>query len=58
VIIRGLPLLDPSDPFRLAMVALLLIAMRSTSERVHVVVLTLFGIAIVAFIALFHLHLG
>jgi len=58
VIIRGLPLLDRSDPFRLVMVALLLIAMRSTSERVHVVVLTLFAIAIVAFVTLFHVRLG
>ena len=58
VIIRGLPLLDPSDAFRLAMVVLLLIAMRSRSERVHAVVFTLFAIAIVAFTALFHLRLG
>src|SRR6059036_2938835 len=58
VFVRGLPLLDPSDPFRLAAVALLLIAMRSTSERVHAVVLTLCAIVIVAFITLFHLRLG
>ena len=58
VVVRGLPLLDPADPLRLAMVALLLIAMRSTSERVHAVVLTLFVIAMVAFITLFHIRLG
>ena len=58
VIVRGLPLLDPSDPFRLATVVLLLIAMRSTSERVHAVVFTLCAIVIVAFITLFHLRLG
>jgi len=58
VIVRRLPLLDPSDPFRLVMVVLLLIAMRSASERVHAVVLTLFAIAIVAFITLFHVGLG
>lgn len=58
VIIRGLPLPDPSDPFRLAMVILLLIAMRSSSERVHAVVFALFTIALVAFTALFHLRLG
>ncbi len=58
VIVRRLPLLDPSDPFRLAMVVLLLIAMRSASERVHAVVLTLFAIAIVAFITLYHVRLG
>jgi len=58
VVVRGLPLLDPSDPFRLAAVALLLTAMRSTSERVHAVVLTLCAIVIVAFVTLFHLRLG
>jgi hypothetical protein len=58
VVVRGLPVLDPADPLRLAMVALLLIAMRSASERVHAVVLTLFAIAMVAFIAFFHVRLG
>src|SRR6266576_4687138 len=58
VVVRGLPLLDPSDPLRLAMVALLLIAMRSASERVHAVVLTLFALAMVVFVMLFHVRLG
>jgi len=58
VVVRGLPLLDPADPLRLAMVALLLIAMRSASERVHAVVLTLFAIAMVVFVMLFHVRLG
>jgi hypothetical protein len=58
VIVRGLPVLDSSDPFRLAIVVLLLIAMRSTSERVHAVVFALCAIVIVAFITLFHLRLG
>ena len=58
VVVRGLPLLDSSDPFRLATVVLLLIAMRSTSERVHAVVFTLCAVVIVAFITFFHLRLG
>jgi hypothetical protein len=58
VVVRGLPLLDPADPFRLAVVVLLLVAMRSASERVHAVVFTLCAIVIVAFISLFHLRLG
>ena len=58
VIVRRLPLVDPSDPFRLAMVVLLLVAMRSASARVHAVVLALFAIVIVAFVTFFHLHLG
>jgi hypothetical protein len=58
VVIRGLPLLDSSDTFRLAIVVLLLIAMRSASERVHAVVFALFAIVIVAFVGLFQLRLG
>lgn len=58
VVVRGLPLLDPSDPFRLATVGLLLIAMRSRSERVHAVVLTLCAIVIGTFITLFHSRLA
>lgn len=58
VIVRGLPLLDPSNLFRLATVVLLLTAMRSFSERVHTVVITLCAIVMVAFVTLFHLRLG
>jgi hypothetical protein len=58
VVVRRLPLLDSADPIRLAIVILLLIAMRSTSERVHAVVFTLCATLIVVFIGLFHLHLG
>jgi hypothetical protein len=58
VIVRQLPLLDPSDSFRLSLVVLSVIGMRSRSERVHAVVLTLCAIVIVSFIALFHLRLG
>jgi hypothetical protein len=58
VVIRRLPLLDSADPLRLAMVALLLIALRSASERVHAVVFALFAIAMIAFVALFHVRLG
>ena len=58
VIIRQLPLLDPSDPFRLALVVLAVIGMRSRSERVQAVVLVLCATVIVSFIALFHLRLG
>ena len=58
VVVRGLPLLDASNLFRLASVVLLLIAMRSTSERVHAVVLALCAIVMVAFITLFHVRLA
>ena len=58
VIVRGLPVVDRSDPFRLATVVLLLIAMKSASERVHAVVFALCAIVILAFIVLFHVRLG
>lgn len=58
VVVRQLPLFDPTDGFRLALVVLSVIGMRSHSERVHAVILTLCAIVIVAFIALFHLRLG
>ena len=58
VIVRQLPLLDPTDGFRAALVVLSLIAMRSRSERVHAAVLILCAGVIVAFIALFHVRLG
>jgi hypothetical protein len=57
IVVRGLPLPDPSNPFRLAMVVLLLIAMRSTSERVHSVVLGLSASLLVVFISVFHFRL-
>jgi hypothetical protein len=56
-VVRGLPLLDPSNLFRLAMVVLLLTAMRSTSERVHAVILVVSASLLVVFISLFHFRL-
>jgi hypothetical protein len=58
VLVRGLPLLDISNFFRLAMVLLLLLAMRSASERIHGVVLVLGGILMLVFIFRIQLSLG
>ena len=58
VVVRGLPLLDPSNLFRVATLVLLLIAMRSASERVHAVVLVVCAILIVAFVSLFQIRLA
>jgi hypothetical protein len=57
VVVRGLPLMDLSNLFRLAMVVLLLIAMRSASERVHGVLLGLSAVLLAAYISLFHFRL-
>jgi hypothetical protein len=56
--VRGLSVLDPSHLFRLTLVVLSLIAMRSASERVHTVVLGLCAILLLVFIALFHFRLA
>jgi len=58
VVVRGLPLADPSHLFRLAMVLLLLLAMRSTSQRAHTVVLILCAGLMLVFILFFQLRLG
>jgi len=58
IMVRGLSVLDPSHLFRLTLVVLSLIAMRSASERVHTVVLGLCAILLMVFIALFHFRLA
>jgi hypothetical protein len=58
IMVRGLSVLDPSHLFRLTLVVLSLIAMRSASERVHTVVLGLCAIQLLVFIALFHFRLA
>lgn len=58
MVVRGLPVLDPSNSFRVGMVLLMVVAMRASSARVHAV---LFGVAaslLLAFIALFQFRLG
>ena len=58
IVVRGLPVLDPSNFFRVGMVLLMAVAMRSRSTRVHAV---LFGVAaslLLAFILLFQFRLG
>ena len=57
-VVRGLPVLDPSNLFRLALVVLSLIVMRSASERVHAAVWALSAGLLVVFIVLFQFRLG
>lgn len=57
VVVRGLPVLDKSNRFRVAMVVLLLVAMRSKNETVHAVVWTVSAILPVAFIMFFQFRL-
>lgn len=57
-VVRGLPLTDPSNLFRLALVLLMLVALRSAGERVHAVVLVLCTALMFFFIAMYHMRLG
>lgn len=56
--VRGLPLFDPSNLFRLTLVALAIVGMRSASERVHAVVLALSTGLMILFVSLFHFRIG
>jgi hypothetical protein len=58
VVVRGLPVSDPSNLFRAALLLLALVAMRSASPRVHAVVLTLSAILMVLFIVVIQFRLG
>ena len=57
-IVRGLPVLDASNLFRVALTVLSLIVMRSASERVHAAVWALSASLLVAFITLFQFRLA
>lgn len=58
MVVRGQPVLDLSNLFRLALVVLSLIVMRSASERLHTVVWSLFASLLVVFIVLFQFRLA
>ncbi|MGH7521967.1 MAG: hypothetical protein ACREMI_11875 [Gemmatimonadales bacterium] len=58
IFVRGLPLVDRSNILRLVMVLLMLLALRSTSERVHTAVLILSAILMFGFILFFQPRLG
>jgi hypothetical protein len=57
-LVRDLPVLDPTNIFRLALVLLMLVLARSTSERVHGAVLILCAGLMLTFILLHQFHLG
>ena len=58
VFVRGLPWSDPSHLFRLVLVLLMLIVMRSASERVHAVILLISAAMMLVFIFSYHFRLG
>ena len=58
MVVRKMPLMDPSNAFRLGMLALMLMLMRSASERVHTVLFVLATALMAAFIVLFQFRLA
>ena len=58
MVVRGLPLLDPSNLFRLTMVILMVVGMRSTSPRVHTVLFALAASLMLVFTVLFQFRLA
>lgn len=58
VVVRGLRVFDASNLFRLSMLLLMIVVMRSASERVHAAVFTVSAVLMLLFILLFQLRLG
>jgi hypothetical protein len=58
VVVRGLPVLDASNLFRLTTIVLLVLAMRSASERLHTFVFAVSAILMIVFIALYQFRLA
>ena len=58
VVVRGLPLTDPSNLFRVAVIAFSLVAMRSANERVHAAIVALCATLMLLFIFFFQPQLG
>jgi len=57
-VVRDLRILDASNLFRVATVLLLIVAMRSASERVHAALFAISVILMVAFVGLFQFRLA
>src|SRR6185503_3960952 len=53
MVVRGMPVRDPSNLFRVAMLAVMVTGMRSASPRVHMVLFVLAAILLVVFVTFF-----
>jgi hypothetical protein len=58
VFVRELPILDPSNLFRVGMVLLCLLLVWSARELIHTIALAMAAVLMLAFIILFHFRLG
>ena len=58
MIVRGLPLTDASNLFRLGMVSLMLVLMRSASARVHAALFVVGAVLMTTFIVLFQFRIA
>jgi hypothetical protein len=58
MLVRGLPVTDGSNLFRVGLLLLCLIGMRSASERVHAAIAVFAGAMMLAFVLAFQVRLG
>lgn len=58
IVVRGLPVLDPSNLFRVGVVVLTVIGMRSASARIHAMLFAVAASLMLAFIILFQFRLA
>lgn len=58
MVVRGMPVTDPSNAFRLAMLAVMVTGMRSASPRVHAAVFVMAAVLFVAFVVFFQFRLA
>ena len=58
MVVRGMPVRDPSNLFRVAMLAVMATGMRTASPRIHTVLFVLAAALFVAFVAFFQFRLA
>ena len=58
IVVRGLPLRDPSNLFRLGMIVLMAVGMRSASARIHTVLFAFAASLMLVFIGVFQFRLA
>jgi hypothetical protein len=58
IMVRGLPVTDVSNVYRIGMVLLMIVGMRSTSARVHTALFVIAAATMFAFIFMFQFRLA
>jgi len=58
MVVRGMPVRDPSNLFRVGMLAVMVTGMRAASPRIHAVLFVLGAALFVVFVAFFQFRLA